>query len=161
MPFIFEKNMGSVAAIVDPVLEGSFSLAQIASNPGGDNEITFNQTTAIITKLGLSTSGNFQFLHTIGNEIYVYVFGDRMGQVILSGISFENKCAGAESHGIDSVFQWYKYNRIAVKKDPVEVTIGVATKFRGFITGFTSDVQDAENRTIPFQMTIATLPENV
>lgn len=164
MPFLFEKSLGYVAQIADPVAEGTIGLAGIAANNAGaaDNDLSYRAgCRAIITKVGMSNAGNFQFLHTIGNEVYIYVFGDRMGQIVLHGLSFRGDCKddGTE-HGFDQVYQWYKTNRVAVNSEPVVVTIGVKTRFYGFITSFNADAQDAQNLTIPFQVTVAILPEN-
>ena len=154
MPVIFEKNTGRVSYVLDKCAEGSFAVASI------DPTITFNAQKCVITRVGVSAAGNFQFLHTIGNDVYVYVFGDRMGAVQLSGIAFQttNK-DGAGKHGFESLFEWYEQNRIAVRSTPVTVTVGRNLTFKGFVTGLTGDIQDTLRRTISFQISIAVLPE--
>jgi len=164
VPFLFEKTLGRVYRLDDPVAQGTIGLASISANavgPGG-NDLGFRPSCrTLITKVGLSNAGNFQFLHTMGNEVYVYVFGDRMGQIVLHGLSFQGDCtSGGEEHGFDQVYDWYKANRVATKSEPVIITIGIRTRFHGFITSFTADAQDSQNMTIPFQVTVAILPEN-
>ena len=176
MPVIFSSNTGRVVAIPDKVASGAFQLGNVYGKKGN---ISYSRHNTIITRVGISAAGNYQFLHTIGNDVYVYVFGDRMGQVQLHGLTFmasEDKCntkdpvkgeaptphiigAGNTKHGFELLFKWYTDNRIANRKEPVRVTIGKNTNFRGFVTALTGDVQDALYRTIQFQMTISLLPE--
>ena len=173
MPVIFAKNTGRVIAVEDKVAAGAFQLGNVT---GSDGSITYRRHNTIITRIGISAAGNYQFLHTIGNDVYVYVFGDRMGQVQLHGLSFmasEDQCsgvaggnptprmpgAGGSKHGFELLFEWYTKNRIAARRDPVRVTIGRDPNFKGFVTAVTGDVQDALHRTIQFQMTISLLPD--
>lgn len=154
MPVIFSGNTGRVSAITDAVAAGALALVAV----NGDTPISARRHKTIITRVGLSAAGNFQFLHTIGNDVYTYVFGDRMGQIDVHGLSFSTACESGGKHGFELLYQWYKQNRIAVNKKPVIVTIGRETSFQGFVTALTGDVQDSMHRTIQFQMSIATLP---
>lgn len=155
MPVIFSRNTGRVFMLNDAVAEGAISMGKVV----GNSPITYTQHTTIITRIGVAAAGNFQFLHTIGNDVYVYVFGDRMGQVDLHGISFAQSCgANGAEHGFEKLFQWYELNRISVRKEPVTVTIGVNKSFQGFVTALTGDAQDSQTRTINFQLTISLLP---
>lgn len=170
MPVLFSQNTGRVSAIPDAVAAGSLSLGNVQGTGG---QIAYNTQKTIITRIGLSAAGNFQFLHTVGNDVYVYVFGDRMGQIVLHGLSFAQACPqtrttnatrqaaiGSQNvkHGFELLYEWYKQNRIAARKAPVTATIGWNTSFEGFVTALNGDVQDSLHRTIQFQMTIATLP---
>ena len=171
MAIVFQANTGKVVALPDKVAQGSFSLVEAEPN------ITYSGEKSIITRVGISCAGNYQFLHTIGNDVYIYVFGDRMGEVTLHGISFQGDCKGggggirgvnpsptlgspaSGKHGFEFLYEWYKKNRIAARMSPVKVTIGTGTTFTGFVTSLTGDVQDTLRRTIQFTITIALLPE--
>ena len=161
MPVLFENNTGRVIALDDKVAAGAISLAAVT---GAGGPISYQSHNTIITRLGVSAAGNYQFLHTIGNDVYIYVFGDRMGQITLHGISFAQKCTGnssntsATNHGFEALLEWYEKNRVAAYKNPVTVTIGLAKTIRGFVVGMTGDVHDPQHRTIEFQLSIAVLP---
>lgn len=156
MPVLFEGNTGRVIAIDDRVASGAISLARVSGSGG---EISYQVHNTIITRLGVSAAGNYQFLHTIGNDVYIYVFGDRMGQITLHGLSFAQKCSGNEApHGFELLFNWYEKNRVATRKAPVTVTIGIGKTFQGFLTALTGDVQDPLHRTIQYQLTMSLLP---
>lgn len=158
MPVIFEGNAGKVIKLDDKVAAGSLSL--VSAGDQGD-EISYQVHKTIITRLGVSTAGNFQFLHTLGNSVYIYVFGDRMGTITLHGLSFSSACEDndPQPHGFEQLYAWYKQNRVAVKQAPITVTIGRDTTFQGFVTGLTGDVQDVQSRSVTFQLTLAILPD--
>jgi len=175
MPVIFGGNTGNVVAIRDNVSEGSISLGNVSGGTDGGREafgLGARPLNSIITRIGVSAAGNYQFLHTIGNDVYVYVFGDRMGDITLHGLSFAQPCltsssvaqvagAGVAGHGFEELFNWYSANRIAATPLPAQVRIGANTTFKGFITGCTGDVADSKTRTIQFQITISLLPDDL
>jgi len=176
MPVIFASNTGRVFTAEDKVAQGAISLGNVTGVGGdlaGAGTGPFN---TIITRIGVSSSGNYQFLHTIGNDVYVYVFGDRMGEVTLHGLSFAQDCNAKPPpsfvgpppptgnnvqgpHGFERLFGWYQDSRLAVNPNPVTVRLGFKTIFKGFMTGITGDVNDSMTRTIQFQLTISLLPD--
>ena len=155
MAILFGANAGRVIALPDKSAAGCIQIANVI----GNERVSYIRHNTIITKMGLTASGNFQFLHTIGNDIYVYVFGDRMGQIVLHGISFADQCpANTNSpHGFEYLLRWYAQNRIAARKFPVGVTIGANTVFNGFVLGINSEAADPESRTISFQLTLGVI----
>jgi hypothetical protein len=180
MAILFGSNAGAVSVIRDRAAEGAISLG----NAVGGNGVTLQQGglapfNSIITRIGVSAAGNYQFLHTIGNDVYTYIFGDRMGDITLHGLSFSPGCPKPPGagfigprnllpHGFESLFDWYSSNRIAAQETPATVTIGSgvgggagATTFKGFIIGCTGDVADSKTRTIQFQITISLLPDKL
>lgn len=163
MAVLFQGNAGRVKAIRDNVSQGCISLGDIKVN--GVSPFSSRPLESIITRVGVSAAGNFQFLHTIGNDVYVYVFGDRMGDITLHGLSFAGGTCGesgrAGRHGFEELFKWYTANRIAVQKVPAKVTIGRDTTFTGFLIGITGDASDSKSRTIQFQLTISLLPDDI
>jgi hypothetical protein len=56
----------------------------------------FHTFRSIITGFKVQLKGGVQFLHTLNDFIYVYTFGERMGQVTISGISFYQDCKKLE-----------------------------------------------------------------
>ena len=153
MPSFFRGAAGRAVGCADPQTLGTIRLTNVVDSP-----ILWRTHQSIITRLTLSTQGNFQFLHTIGNDIYIYVFGDRVGQVTLSGLSLAG-CEGAYGHGIEQILRWYGENRVARRKSPVIVSIGAATAIEGFVTGLTADTLDAQTRIMQYSLQLAVLPE--
>ena len=179
MPIIFTGNTGRVTALVDNVASGSFSLATVkgTANAAGQQpaNLTYQTHRSIITKVGMSSRGNYQFFHTIGDDVYVYVFGDRMGEIAIHGISFQsNTCltegtTGSTSkinpgnnnqskHGFELLYNWYLKNRISANAEPILITLGATTPFYGFVTSLTNDLADPLSRTVSYRLTVAVLP---
>ena len=103
----FSKAVGQVAAFVDPTMPARLSV----NVPGWGGFFGFE---SIITNIQVASQGNFQFLHTLGGNIFVYVFGDRIGQLSMSGLSFESTCEEpGGTIGIERVFAYYNANQIA------------------------------------------------
>ena len=87
---------------------------------------------AAITKLGISASANAQFMQTLRNYLYVYVFGDRPGEVLLSGVGFSSSpdCSDSSYSGLDAVWSFYQRNKISACGMPVFIAIGVLINLR-------------------------------
>lgn len=96
----------------------------------------------IITQCKIEHEGNFQFAHSIGGTVYVYIFGDKIGSLVVGGTAFGVTCGG---EGVSEVIQRYNSNRIAAAGRPV--TVGVAqVAFPCFLTGFSLDASDPETQ---------------
>lgn len=156
MPVVLASRPGQVVELADPALACNTRFL------GLDPNISFGVERSIVTRVTVSQQVNVQFLHTLGSLIYVYVFGDRMGQVTLSGLSFACVCPDAEQGvelGAEKMLLWYKQNRASRRAGPVRVTIGT-TAIEGFVTSFTEDVVDPSLRLVQWGVTLASLPED-
>lgn len=155
MPLIFQTRPGSVVRLDDPALQCSTQLLSM------DPDITFESERSIVTRLTVSQQVNLQFTHTLGSLIYVYVFGDRMGSISLSGLSFNcGECPeGASDLGAEKILTWYNTNRASKRKKPVRVTLG-RTVIEGFVTSFTEDVVDPALNIVQWGVQMACLPQD-
>src|SRR5271165_5385492 len=124
MPIFFEGPIGTTVMLLDPAVQGRAQLISLS-----DADISFDRYLSIITRFTFSQAVNAQFLHTLGNAIYIYTFGDRIGQVTISGLSFANDCNGngistSGAHGAVNMIQWYQTNRLSNRGSPVRILIG-------------------------------------
>lgn len=83
---------------------------------------------------------NHQFLHALDEFIYVFPFGDRVGELTLTGITFlgGGKCADDSGEGICGIYKYYIANRLtpSTGKTPTLITIGgCSPPLLGFLTG--------------------------
>jgi hypothetical protein len=133
MPAIFSPCLGAIAKV--PGCEGE---AAFAISFGGGAKLT-----APMTGFVLEQNGNYQFLHTVNDFIYVYAFGDRVGELLISGIGFVKACPGADSAKLCTVFDFYQNNKIS-KKGDLTVSIGDCqdATFFAFLTGMRLEMQD-------------------
>jgi hypothetical protein len=155
MAVIFTKAVGQVASFPDPTLPANISLR--VEDWGG-----FFNFKSIITRITISAKGNYQFLHTLGGQVYVYVFGDRIGDLVLQGFAFDSVCGNPVGLlGIESVLNYYSANRIAARKTPLRITIGASTTLRAYLLDVAGDVQDTKSRMWQFSLHLALIPRDV
>lgn len=100
---------------------------------------------SIITEFTLHAQGGVQFMHTLNDFIYVYVFGERISQMRISGMSFWDICDGGGIHGLEYVNAYYQANRVAELATPVTIVFGGASAFYGFLTGMSISLNDPTN----------------
>lgn len=156
MKLLFQSRPGAVIKLDDPSLQCETQLLGI--NPDSA-DITFESERSIVTRVTVSQQVNVQFLHTLGSLIYVYVFGDRIGSIGLSGLSFACACPGGTELGAEQMLLWYKRNRASKRRDPIEVVIGRSV-IRGFVVGFNEDVVDPSLNLVQWSVAMTALPED-
>lgn len=144
MPLFFSGRPGRTAVLRDPAVAGSLALAQAYPDLGWDGQ------RALITRVTVSLRGNFQCLHSVGNQVFIYAFGDRVGEMTISGLAASGSCQSDPSHGLEDVLAWYGQNRISRRSGPVRVSLGVRTAFDGFVTGLTLDASDPNLHLVSF-----------
>lgn len=151
---IFSKQSGFVSSFQDPTLPAAVTLK--VEGWGG-----FGGFKAIITRVNVAAQGNYQFLHTLGGSIYVYVFGDRVGQLGISGLAFDSACDDdAGTLGIERVLDYYVENRIAARQTPLKVTIGARTTVAGYLVAVAGDVVDPKSKIYQFNLQFMMAPNS-
>jgi hypothetical protein len=157
--------IGRAIALAQPGVSG------IARLMGEDDGQPLNWTAhrSIITRVGMNHACNFQASQMIGNDVYLYVFGDRLGQAVVSGLSMATQCycgeggatVRADRHGIENTLQWYLERRVSQNRKPVTLTIGASTHLTGILVNFEVDTQSDESFLMRYTMTIQTMPEKL
>lgn len=159
MPIIFadaagKENRGRVIVLEQPGAAAG-SILDVEGWTG------FGEMKSIITRLQIAESGNYQFLHTLGDRIYVYVFGDRIGELAISGLSFYDNCwamGGSEKIGVTKVIDYYRDHRLAKRAAPLKVTLDGETTFEAFLIRLSGDVLNTAQRLWQFNLSMALLP---
>lgn len=132
MAIHFTPGAGTVAKVVS---QGENTIFKIAFSGGAS-------LTLPVTGFAIEQSGNYQFLNTVNNFIYVYSFGDRIGEMVVSGVGFVKTCSGADNAKLCNVFNFYNSNKIS-KGRQLSVTIGdCGEAFYAFLTGMRVELQD-------------------
>lgn len=153
---LFESNTGRVVALTDPAAHGLIEVVGLPNEP-----ISLTTCRSIITRMTCSQQVNLQFLHTLGRQVYVYVFGDRIGQIMLSGLTFANDGRRPEqtTHGLVRIMNWYHQHKASRRAEPVTVVLGASERVDGFVTGFSCDVLDPLSSIVQWNLTLASIPE--
>lgn len=122
----------------------------------------FEGLSAIVTRVGSQEHGNYQFLHTLGDHIYLYVFGDRIGQLGISGLTFNDNCTNPLGEdGLSKVIGWYREQRLAVRQDPLIFTFQPGEVLKGYLVDMRGDTLDPCPRLSQFYLTLALIPERL
>lgn len=114
---------------------------------------------SIVTSFRLEATGGVQFLHTLRDFIYIYVFGDRISSMQISGLSFWDKCDAPGAHGIEYVNAYYLNNRVSQRATPVTMVLGMGTGYLGFLVRLFYDYNDPENQIAQFTLDFRVIPE--
>jgi hypothetical protein len=156
MPAFFSHGRGRVARVTSLYTQaGGLLPFRIVMT---DIDITGPSTRAIITQAAIVENGNYQFLHTLNDTIYAYVFGDRIGELTVSGMCFADTC-GVGTSGMKQIIDNYRRNRIGAAGRPVQVSFG-ETSYKGFLVGMNVDLADPEQMIGQWTYRFNTFPGN-
>src|SRR5262245_17174322 len=80
---LFSLQPGAVVAVDSPGIPMGLFLE------GWEDYPAFK---AIVTGFQMQTTAGVQFMHTLQDFIYVYVFGERIAPVTITGMTFAHSC---------------------------------------------------------------------
>ena len=164
MGLIFNKNhVGSTVLLPSGSQPATFSLIGVK---GQDALGGFTGQKSIITGWNYEENVNVQFTHTMGSDIYLNVFGNRMGVFSATGLSFAasataqaGPCVG-DKHGVESIIDWYDKNRVSNKDaDKVTIQIGSNVTVSGYVISASYSAQDPETWTVQYTIQVAVIPK--
>lgn len=118
----------------------------------------FKSAHVAITGVGFGQDANAQFVHSLARKIYIYAFGERMGNIEVSGVAFYRPCGGADASSIVSVLRYYVQNSVSVKNTPTSVSLAGAN-IAGFVRGIRTTFSDPSRGVIGFTIVMASMPE--
>jgi hypothetical protein len=153
------NNRGRVVVLPES-RDVSGSILQV-ENWGG-----FNLFKSIFTRVTIAEGTNHQFLHGLGDRIYLYVFGNRIGQISLSGISFFEICgsgSGTTQIGITMVRDFFRRNRLSNRAAPLRITLDPTTVFEAYLHTFQADAVSTASTTqrlYQFNLTASLIPDD-
>lgn len=117
----------------------------------------FNAKAAVIIAPAVGQKVNIQFMTSLKEAVYAYVFGDQMGNISLNGFAFASRCDD-DSNGIKELFEYYDEYRASVRKEIVTITIADRA-FSGFLVALNVRPQSPENMVSEFNMELSSLPD--
>jgi hypothetical protein len=144
MANIFATEPGTAIAITDPSI---LPITFVIGGWGG-----YPVRNSIIQGFSIASQGNYQFLNTLRNFTYVYVFGEKMGDITVTGLTFIGSCDYYNWSGVSNTLGYYANYALSWTGAPVYIAIGLAV-FYGFLTGLRLDVRNPEGRLATFTLT--------
>lgn len=159
--FVFSSSPGVVGAVIT-----GHALPFAVALGGQGNVPSFpawHLAKAILTGFDVRNMSGLGVTHSLRDRIYVYVFGERMGEATVSGLAFAGTCAGNPSvgrpwTGFDAVHAYYERARVSTQGAPVRLVFGPDTTLFGFMQGFQFQLVDAENGLGSFAFQFRTIP---
>ena len=151
---IFGKNtpVGAVVAVADSRM-ATFKLVNV--------EPKLPLAKGIVSGISWQDGVNVQFTHTMGDDIYMNVFGNRMGTMTIKGIAFSAyECKDTDEHGVIEYIDWYKDNRVSKKLAAIVVTVGGKEAIDGYLIGASYNTDDTEHWLVNYQLQVATVPRS-
>lgn len=116
----------------------------------------------LIQSIAYEQKTNQQFQTSLEKAVYIYVFGDQMGSVTVSGLAFVSGCSG-ETSGLAGLVEYYKSKRASKRSTPVIFSVGDEVQASGFLTALQvrshSENPELSGLVYGYSMTINTLPE--
>lgn len=136
--YMFPSKVGVPAVVQDPAATPTtFSAAMTGWSGGGLNS-------CVVTGITGSTQGNYQFLLTLRNYTYVYVFGEKMGEFTVQGLTMGGTCWNG-MEGMTNAITYYNMHCISNTGQPIALMMaGYATY--GFLVGAQFTYTDPEHR---------------
>jgi len=154
---IFSQSAGFVSTFDDPAVPANVLFSLEPQTWQG-----YSGFKAIVTRVSFGGQGNYQLAHSIGGQVHLYVFGERVGQLTVAGIAFDDTCdvpasAGMPT-GIENVLTYYNSNRLAERDTPLTITIGTNTVLLGYLSAIAADAHDARARMWQFALEFKLVP---
>lgn len=115
----------------------------------------FDAMQAILTGVGLASEANAQFLHTLRRFVYVYLFGEALGEIQLHGLAATYTPCDARpgTHtGLERVFDYYNRFRLSAIGAPLNLALGSSIRLKFFCTGTRLDHSDPTNGLAQFSL---------
>jgi len=169
MPSIYTASpVGATVRLPGSSSIATFSLIEVKGKE--KNLGLFKEQKAIVTSWSFEENVNVQFTHTMGNDIYVNVFGNRMAVLVVNGITFSSTATvGADEectddHGVNHIIKWYRDNRVSNPDAPERIKVTIAggaeaTVIDGFLVNASYRANDPVSWTVEYTMQIAVIPK--
>lgn len=138
MPNIFGSMAGRIIAIAsdDGFMPLGVDVADFKDAVGAKG---------LVTGLSMTGQSGYQVMHTLRQYIYIYTFGERVGEITVSGLSFNLDCTQdlpANNTGLAKLYNWYQANRISTTGAHIALTLSPGLTVNAFLVDFRYQVED-------------------
>jgi len=166
MADIFSAKPGKVVAVDGTGLPMNISIGRPATAGLKDSRwLGFSGFKSIIQGIGLNGQAGVQFMHTLGDYIYVYIFGERAGDLQIHGLSFHSTCDDPDPDpnlvtGIERMIEYYENFSVTTYPLALTVTIGTLISFDAFLIGHSPQIVNPETNLAQFTLTLKYIPNS-
>ena len=157
---IFSASSGSVALVLaKPGTKGSTLFSIKIENA----EFNYLNIMGIVTSMSMSHETNSQFVQTLSDDVYVTVFGSKVGGMSISGILFLNDpgvCGPdvkSSAKPLEAFYKKFLDNCVTTRKEHLTIQLGTVA-LKGFLVSFQLNVSDPQTSFGNFTMNFVLLP---
>lgn len=166
---IFISSPGSVMQGSVSEKDKVLTITITADRGGGNNNVVFSSNegafgtmASVVTGINLNEECNVQFMPSLRNTHYIYTFGEKIGQMSVSGICFLVGCANsataAATTGFHRVYEFYQAYRISTYNYPLTLTLtsvgGKTVVFKCFLCSLNQSITDPRQMLGSFNLTM-------
>ena len=145
------RTRGAVARVQGPwdaVIPFSIRIPGMFGGGGGQQRM-------FLTRAGIDANEAVQLQETLGDDVFAYIFGASIGDVVVGGYAF---CpCGQTRHGIIDLFELYNKNRIGTTGKPTYVDFG-GKAFPSILMGMNAEIVDPVSAVAQFSLKLKALP---
>lgn len=133
MAFFINNTPGSFVVIRDP--------GGIPSTFSVDDMSPETTPCVVVTEISLRRGVNHQIRNTFSGVVHIHSFGERVGDMSISGLLLQKSCPNTpgvpvtsrESLGSNQVMTYFNNNSLLRRDRPITISMGVQAS-RGFLT---------------------------
>lgn len=157
---IFSASSGSVGLVLANKEDSKSTLFSITIEK---EEWNYTKIQGIVTSMSMSHETNSQFVQTLSNDVYVTVFGSKVGSMSISGILFLNdpgvcgKDIKSSAKPLESFYKKFLDNCVTTRKEHLTIQLGTVA-LKGFLVSFRLNVSDPQTSFGNFTMDFVLLP---
>lgn len=174
---LFFQGPKSIGVISRMRIKGDAALAAIQIYGGtidGANELSDgSEGLIIVTGYNYNQQTNQQIVQSLGEQFFLYTFGDRMGSITINGYVFNGICnnstpsttfeVSTKKTGIVQILEFYGKNKVnkinpSTGSFPIIRTKIDGQEIDGVLVGCTVNVNDPTTYLGSFSMSLITIP---
>ena len=113
-----------------------------------DDWSDFGIIPAIFTTVNVGHGINFQAQSTLGDNIYLNVFGNRPSNMTVSGLAFMNSCSQNRTegspansyNGLERIQDFFGRNNIRNRSTPIQITLAPSVTYNCYLHSWQADM---------------------
>ena len=118
----------------------------------------FPRARAMLNQVAMSQAVSLQIMRTLGQRVFIYGFGDNIGDLRISGVGFANRCISDYQTGFSDVFNYYLTNKVVPNNSTVMITLDNSSTLLCYLVSVAFQVVHEEFRTVGFTMNFLVPP---
>lgn len=149
---LFGGKPGHVVVLDPDQQAGSLVKLAISSADNGTNDAWggFAERVALVSSIGISRHVKLQVRQMFSDDVYVYVFGEGIADIVISGVIFPKQCDDGstnanDDYGIDRVMEFFDTNAAHNREEPLVVAVGKSRGFAALLVSMKIGIIDTES----------------